>query len=209
MAASGPGRRRFLALALLLVPLIAGIALVAVPLRLAERSAADLEAIEAHIARLEQRLVTREQVMADLRQLERTNQLDTRLMEAATPAVAGAALAGTLGEFLQRAGGYMDSTQVLEPVADPPVIRIGVRLRGAIDIGGLRAFLHLVERHEPILTVERIALRGGGQDAGGLMQTELTVIGYARSGEPEAKDGGEDGDRDGDEDQARQSAAAG
>lgn len=177
-----PGARRLVALALLLVPVTLLIAIVAVPVLLAERSAARLADLDGHIERLEERLVTREQVLAELRQLERMSRLDTRLLAAETPTVAGAALAGSLSTFLQEEGGRLDSTQVLEPVLDPPVMRIGVRLRGAIDLAGLRGLLHRIESYEPLLTVERIALR---QDAflggAGLVETELTVVGYGRA----------------------------
>jgi hypothetical protein len=182
MKGLSPGARRLVALALLLVPVTLLIAIVAVPVLLAERSAARLADLDGHIERLEERLVTREQVLAELRQLERMSRLDTRLLAAETPTVAGAALAGSLSTFLQEEGGRLDSTQVLEPVLDPPVMRIGVRLRGAIDLAGLRGLLHRIESYEPLLTVERIALR---QDAflggAGLVETELTVVGYGRA----------------------------
>jgi len=182
MSGLSPGARRLVALALLLVPVTLLIAVVAVPMLLAERSAERLADLEAHIERLEERLVTREQVLAELRQLERMSRLDSRLLAAETPTVAGAALAGSLSTFLQEEGGRLDSTQVLEPMIEPPVMRIGVRLRGAIDLAGLRGLLHRIESYEPLLTVERIALR---QDAflggAGLVETELTVVGYGRA----------------------------
>lgn len=183
MGSLTPRSRRALAVGLLLLPLVASALLVAVPVRLAERHAASLAELEAHIDRLEQRLVTREQVLAELRRLERATELDPRLMAGETVGVAGAALAGRLAEYLQEAGGWLDSTQVLEPVLDPPVMRIAVRLRGVIDLAGLRRFLHRIENAEPILTVERMALRN--EDLGsrsGMVMTEVTVVGYARAG---------------------------
>ena len=183
MTRLGPGSRRFIALALLLLPVLASALLVVVPLRQAEQQALAQAALEAHIARLEERLVTREQVLAELRQLERLAELDPRLMQAETAAVAGAALAGNLGRFLQEVGGLVDTTQVLEPVLDPPVLRIGVRLRGAVDLAGLRGFLHLIESAEPVLTVERLAVRSEDLAAtSGLVLTEIIVVGYTRAG---------------------------
>lgn len=194
MAGLSPGIRRFMALALLLLPILASALLVVVPMRQAERQALALEELDAHIVRLEERLVTREQVLAELRQLERLADLDPRLMQAETAAVAGAALAGDLGEFLQEAGGLVDTTQVLEPVLEPPVQRIGVRLRGAVDLEGLRSFLHMIESAEPLLTVERLTVHSEDLAANsGLVLTEIIVVGYARvglnaekSGEPTA-----------------------
>ena len=179
----GPGSRRFIALALLLLPVLASALLVVVPIREAERQALAQGELEAHIARLEERLGTREQVLAELRQLERLAELDPRLMQAETPAVAGATLAGNLGRFLEEVGGLVDTTQVLEPVLDPPLLRIGVRLRGAVDLEGLRAFLHLIESAEPVLTVERLAVRSEDLAAtSGLVLTEIIVVGYTRAG---------------------------
>lgn len=182
MAGWSPGLRRLAAVALLLLPLAASAALVLLPLQQAEQQAAALRDLEAHIARLEERLVIREQVLAELRHLERVAELDPRLMQAETAAVAGATLAGQLGAFLQEVGGLVDSTQVLEPVLDPPVQRIGVRLRGAVDLEGLRSFLHMVETAEPIMTVERLTVRSEDLAAtSGLVLTEIIVVGYTRA----------------------------
>lgn len=190
MASLSPGLRRSLALALLLVPLLVSAALVIVPLRLAEQQATRLEQLEAHIAQLEQRLVTREQVLAELRQLERLTGVDPRLIQAETAAVAGAALAGDLDGFLTAAGGLLETTEVLEPVLDPPIQRIGVRLRGAIDLEGLRSFLHMIESAEPVLTVERLTVRSEDLAAtSGLVLTEIIVIGYTRAGMDAERDG--------------------
>ncbi len=183
MAGRSPALRRAIAVLLLLLPVVASAALVVVPVRLAERHEASLAELEGHIGRLEQRLATREQVLAELRQLERRTELDSRLLAADTLGVAGATLAGRLGEQLQAAGGWLDSTQVLDPVLDEPLLRIPVRLRGVIDLPGLRTFLHRIEEAEPVMTVEQIALRN--EDIGhssGLLIVELTVVGYARAG---------------------------
>lgn len=190
MASLSPGVRRLLAVALLLVPLLASAALVVVPLRQAERQTAALQELEAHIGRLEERLVTREQVLAELRHLERLAELDPRLMQAETAAVAGATLAGDLGAFLEAAGGLVETTQVLEPVLDPPVQRIGVRLRGAVDLEGLRSFLHMIESAEPLMTVERLTVRSEDLAAtSGLVLTEIIVVGYTRAGLDAEKNG--------------------
>ena len=191
MASLGPRTRRFLALALLLLPILASALLVVVPLRQAERHALALDELDLHITRLEERLGTREQVLAELRQLERLADLDPRLMQAETPAVAGATLAGNLGRFLEEAGGLVDTTQVLEPVLDLPVQRIGVRLRGAVDLEGLRSFLHMIEGAEPLLTVERLTVQSQDFGAGvALVETEIIVVGYARF-EPNGERNGE------------------
>ena len=191
MAGLNPGMRRFMALALLLLPILASALLVVVPMRQAERQALAQDELDTHIARLEERLVTREQVLAELRQLERLADLDPRLMQADTAAVAGAALAGNLGKFLQEAGGLVDTTQVLEPVLEPPVQRIGVRLRGAVDLEGLRSFLHMIESAEPLLTVERLTVHSEDLAASsGLVLTEIIVVGYARIGLNAEKNGG-------------------
>jgi hypothetical protein len=191
MAGLSPASRRLLAVALLLVPLVASVLLVAVPVQLGERHSAALVDLEEHIGRLEQRLVTREQVLAELRQLERTTELDPRLLNAETVGVAGATLAGRLADQLQAAGGWLESTQVLEPVLDPPLMRIAVRLRGEIELAGLRSLLHGIENAEPVLTVERIALRNDDiGDRSGQVVMELTVVGYARAGLNATSDGG-------------------
>ena len=138
-------------------------------------------ALSPRARRLEQRIVTREQVLAELRQLERQTEGDRRLLRAETPSVGGAALAGLLTEFFEHSGGRLERTQVLEPVVEDLVMRIGVQLRGTMEIGGLRSLLHRIETHEPLLTVERIAIQGldlGSAEV--LVDTDLTVVGYAR-----------------------------
>jgi hypothetical protein len=190
MAGLSPRARRLFALALLLLPVVVSALLVVVPVQIAERHEAALAELEAEIERLEQRLVTREQVLAELRRLERVTELDPRLLAADTPGVAGAALAGRLAQTLKEAGGWLDSTQVLSPVLDPPAMRIGVRLRGVVDLAGLRRFLHQIENAEPNLTVERIVLRNEdfGQRPGRLL-TEVTVVGYAPAGLSASRNG--------------------
>ena len=196
MASLSPRLRRTLAVGLLLLPILLSVVLVVVPVRLVERHEAELAELEAHIARLEQRLVTREQVLAEVRRLERVTELDPRLLAAETLGVAGAALAGRLGEHLQEAGGWLDSTQVLEPVLDAPRMTIGVRLRGLVDVAGLRRFLHRIENAEPILTVERMVLRNEdfGARSGGVLMVEVTVVGYTRAGLSAASSGGSPGE---------------
>ena len=189
MTGLSPSVRRFLAVALMLVPLALAALLVIVPLRTAERHTRALADLEKHIVSLEERLVGREQVLADLRQLERRKQLDTRLLDAETPALAGAALAGQLAAFLEESGGWLDSTQVLEPETAEPVMRIGVRLRGAFDLAGLRSFLHRIESAEPLLTIEGLALSSEqSADLLGLLLTEINVVGYARAAADDATD---------------------
>jgi hypothetical protein len=190
MPTLSPALSRWLAVLLLLVPLAGFAALAIVPARLAERQAVERETLEAHIARLEQRIVTREQVLAELRQLERQTEGDQRLLRAETPSVGGAALAGLLTEFFEQSGGRLDRTQVLEPVVDDLVMRIGVQLSGSMQMAGLRSLLHRIETHEPLLTVERIAIQGIDLGAGEvLVDTDLTVVGYARVPPSEESEG--------------------
>jgi hypothetical protein len=165
------------------VPLLASATLVVLPLRQAERQAAALRDLEARIEQLEQRLATREQVLAQLRHLERLAELDPRLMRAETPAIAGATLAGKLTAFLSKVGGTVDSTRVLEPAPDPPLRRIGVRLQGAADLEGLRRFLRLIENAEPSMTIESLTIESEENVATAeLVQIEITVVGYTRIG---------------------------
>lgn len=182
MARLSPQLRRLLAVVLLFMPLVLSALLVVIPARLGEHYSAALVELEEHIARLEQRLVTREQVLAELRQLERMTEIDPRLMSAETVGVAGAALAGQLADHLQQAGGWLESTQVLEPVFEPPLMRIAVRLRGEIDLAGLRSLLHWIENAEPVLTIERITLRKHSiADTSNKLSVDLIAVGYHRS----------------------------
>lgn len=182
MALFSPQLRRVLAVVLLVAPLVASALFVAIPARLVERYGAALSELEQHVGRLEQHLVNREQALAELRQLERMAKVDTKAMNGEPVGVAGAALAGQLANYLQQAGGRLKSTTVLEPVLDPPLIRIAVRLRGEIDLAGLRSLLHRVENAEPVLIVERIALQDHLNAAKiNKISVDLIVAGYQRS----------------------------
>jgi len=185
--------RRLLALALLLVPVgLLGLG-VWWPIARIEAQKAELAALEARIERLEARLSTREQLLAEIRLLERRGDAGAMLLEAAAPALAGAELQGLVSDIVEGLGGAINSIEILEPESTPPFERIAVRAEFAASMTALRAILHDIETGEPVMTIDRIAMRSLDGQAGmqDLVLARFEVSAFARPAEPAAESGEE------------------
>jgi hypothetical protein len=148
--------RRALALALLALVLAALGGLVWLPFGMLRGQDAEILQLDGRIVELEARLKQREQLLAERRLLERASLADRTLIEAATPALAGAELQRLLTGLVEAGQGQLDSAQVLEAKDAAPFIEIGVRLSFTGHLDGLRSFLHAVEEHAPVLVVEQL-----------------------------------------------------
>jgi hypothetical protein len=182
--------RRGLALALLAL-LLAGLGgLVWLPFGIVRGQDAEILSLDERIAELEARLKQREQLLAERRLLERANVADRTLLEAATPALAGAELQRLLTDLVEAGQGQLDSAQVLETKDAAPFIEIAVRLSFTSPLDGLRSFLHAVEEHAPVLIVEQLnvseTLRYDSFDQAPttVLSTLVQVKGWARARAP-------------------------
>jgi hypothetical protein len=179
--------RQAVALALLALLLAGAGGLVWLPFGILRGQDAAIVGLDERIAELEARLKQREQLLAERRLLERASSADRTLIEAATPALAGAALQRLLTALVEAGRSQLDSAQVLEARDAAPFIEIGVRLSFTGHLDGLRSFLHAVEEHAPVLVVEQLniseTLRYDSFDAppATVLSTLVEVKGWARA----------------------------
>ena len=179
--------RRGLAV-LLLVLVLGGIGyLLALPFSILAAQEATLAQLARRAGDLEQRLSTRDQLLAEQRLLERASEADQTLIQADTPALAAALLQRELSALVAQGGGSLESVQALAPVETPPFVRIPVRISFTGSVEGLRSFLYAVEQHAPVLLVDELQVAETylyGEEDGverRALATVASVSGFARS----------------------------
>lgn len=182
-----PSMRRLLALLILAVA-VAGLGWLAwLPVDALRRQDQTIADLQSRTEQFQDRLGTREQMLAEQRLLQRASEADQTLVQGATPALVGAELQKVLSGLVQEGGGRLESVQVLEPVEEAPFVRIGLRLTFSSSIEGLRTFLYAVEQHAPVLLVEEMTIYEAPQydDSGNLegnqLSTTVEIAGYARA----------------------------
>lgn len=174
--------QRGVALIVLGVFILVGLAAIFIPLWMGELQNAKRVILEARIEELNQMLINRETVLADLRERERVDPLEPHLLSAPTASLAAVALAGLASHLLERAGGLVISTEVLDPVPTKSIWQVGVRLRFTIDIWGLRSLLYDIKDRPTLLLVEQLVLQSRDNKANSReLQIELLVVGYTRA----------------------------
>ena len=156
MRGVSPGLRQALAVLLLALPFLLALAGGLWAYALIERQRADLAAVEAGVRDQEARLATQEQIMAELRLMERSSELETLLAQADTAPLAQADLQGQLTSTIEGAGGTLGSIQALPPEAVEGFVRLPLRVQFEADMGALREILHTIETMEPVFVVERL-----------------------------------------------------
>lgn len=176
IARLSPAARKALALVILLIPVLLVALALWWPLQRIEVQQADLVSLEQRIRALEQRVRVREQVLAELRLLERAAAVDQLLLEAPTPALAGARLQRRVSRIIRRAGGTIRSVQALDPEESQSFLVIGARIDFTVEMEGLREVLHAIESDEPILSVERLTLRPENDNGGPADQAVGTIL---------------------------------
>lgn len=190
IGALSAGMRRALALGILAAVLAAATAAVWLPFAVLGRQQAEIGRLDSRARDLEQRLRTREQLMAERRLLERASEADNTLMQAETPALAGAEMQRVVTGLVEAGGGDLESVQVLEPVVEAPFVRISVRISFTSGIEGLRAFLYAVERHAPVLLVHELTVTeaaiydSSGEPKPAQLYSTIEVMGFARAQAP-------------------------
>ncbi|MEZ5845442.1 MAG: type II secretion system protein GspM [Geminicoccaceae bacterium] len=178
------GNSRTIVAGLLLLALLG--ALVWFPYDRITRQKAELETIEQRIAGLEQRISTREDLLAEVRLLERTSPLAALLLHGDTAALAGAELQGALTGIVESAGGTISQTQVLQGRDADPFVQIGARIDFIVSMTGLREILHKVESNEPVMIIDRISLateRSGTAEVGELVQASMEIAAFSQKKE--------------------------
>lgn len=194
---------RLLALGLLLGLLFLLFGLVAAPLM------TEYEANEAAIARahgLETRYRTigasRAALMRQLTEMERSLQISKFSFSGTGDALTGAKIQSTVKDLIGKAGGRLNSTQILTAVEEAGFRRVAIRVQMVSDIAALQAVLHKLETMTPYLFIDNMVLRKnaatrrrparrrtGGKYAArppeddGQLNIRFDVLGYSKPGD--------------------------
>ena len=138
------------------------------------------------IARLEVPLKTR------LAELDKQRQSAKGLLKGESTAIAGANLQELFKQRTERAGGVLESTQILPESEVGGLQRVALRAKFSGNVEALRKILHSVEFGRPVLFVEKIDIRAkqrarrsrtGRPVAEGELSVTLDVAGYRRAEE--------------------------
>ena len=120
------------------------------------RLKAQLRDTENRILAFEDRLRTREQVLAEIRLLEARNPSGSLLLSGETPAIAAAELQGIVNNTVESANGNIISSQLLKPEDIEPFLEVGISLQFIGTIESLREILYQLEQSIPAVVVTGI-----------------------------------------------------
>ncbi len=112
--------------------------------------------------------------------------LDPLLLTGASPAAAAAYLQQRVGTVASESGAILLSFELLPPVTagDAPLQVVAGRMRVTANTQSLRALLHALESHRPLLLLDNIFVRArSDQDTvpGGHLDAQLDVLGYRQA----------------------------
>lgn len=180
-----PARQRRLVavgVLVLVVALLAG--LVWLPIAHLERQGAALAAGQGRVEELRARIPVRDDLLARLRELEQSGNLEEALLAGSTPAVAAAQLQGDLSSLVAAMGGEVVTVQILEPEETPPFVRVGLRLTMTGDTATMRDLLYAIETRNPVLIVSGMNLAASDPEAADTaadpeLNASFEVYGYA------------------------------
>ena len=183
---------RMLALALLVALVFGAVRLIALPVADAYQQAAQsiaqsqtllqrYQALAAERPQLEERVAAQREATVT----------SAAYLEGESDALAGAALQDQVRTIIARAGGELNSTQIL-PVApagpDNSVRRASLKLQLTVDIEGLQQLLYELETAEPYLFVDDLIIRerrlrrlrdGAGEEL--MLDVSFEISGYLRA----------------------------
>lgn len=111
---------------------------------------------ESRVTAFEDRLLTREQVLSEIRLLETRNPSGSLLLQGSTAAIAAAELQGIVNQIIEQAGGRVESADLIRPEPLKPFLEVGVALNFMATIEALRDILLNLEKSVPAIVVTTI-----------------------------------------------------
>ena len=183
---------RMLALALLVALVFGAVRLIALPVADAYQQAAQSIAQSQTLLQRYQALAAeRPQLEEQVAAQREATVTSAAYLEGESDALAGAALQDQVRTIIARAGGELNSTQIL-PVApagpDNSVRRASLKLQLTVDIEGLQQLLYELETAEPYLFVDDLIIRerrlrrlrdGAGEEL--MLDVSFEISGYLRA----------------------------
>lgn len=126
-----------------------------------------------------------------LEQLTERQRSDEGLLQGESSAIAGASLQALLKQGIQKAGGRLESTQILPVQVEGPMERIAIRARLSGDIQALQKILYTFEYGKTMLFIDALEIstrsarrrRKTGTPERPTLKVSLEVSGFRRSGD--------------------------
>ncbi len=194
MLRRGAPASRLLALALLAGLLLAAYGLVVAPVVAAYRETGEaIQAAQDLLQRYRALAAERTQLTDRLAELEQRAAKTGGYLEGATDALAAVEIQDRVRRTIERAGGQLQSTQILPAAAveaTAPVRRAALRIQLAIRIKGLQTMLYELETGQPYLFIDELTIRQRRTGHGRteipeepLLDVSFEVFGYIRAAE--------------------------
>lgn len=134
--------------------------LAAAPLIASHRLTEQIEASRDTLRSLLSRTQNAASLREDNENLISSGQAANLLVEGETIGIAGANLQKIMNDVVVDNGGKALSLQILRPVEDKELVRIGMSLSIEASIDSLRAIAHAIESGSPLIFIENIAVKG-------------------------------------------------
>ncbi|MEZ5823861.1 MAG: type II secretion system protein GspM [Geminicoccaceae bacterium] len=157
------------------------------PLRPPARPAGRARAARTAHRRPRKQISTREDLLAEVRLLERTSPLAALLLHGDTAALAGAELQGRTDGHRRGRRRCDQPDQVLPGRDADPFVQIGSRIDFTVSMTGLRDILHAIESNEPVMIIDRITLateRSGAAEIGEHVQASMEIAAFSQKVAP-------------------------
>lgn len=177
-----PTVARVLAIALLVGVIVLAIALVAVPLWLADRQHAKLDASEARLALSYSDLANR----TNLAKMQAVPEVQGTV-EAESPSLAGGIIQEIVGNAVLLSGGELRSVELLPTRDQERFVAVPIRVTFTGDSVMLREFLHRIETSTPVLAIDRLDITAEQSmddvEVGwrGDIQAAVEIVGWMRA----------------------------
>lgn len=134
--------------------------------------------LENRIGELEDRLQTREKVMAEIRLLQSRNPSGSLTLKGTTPALAAAELQSLVNSAIENAHGIIEATAPAQPEPMGPYLEVGLRVDLQANIESVREILLTLENATPTVIVTLIDAEQF-DDLSQTLRVSLVVKGFA------------------------------
>jgi len=182
------GGRRWLALMLLAVAVLALAGLVVLPLLdLGRDSALRARRAGETLARLEATAARRAGLEKELEQLRKAAPIAGLFLAAGSEGQGSAALQDLVKQAVGGAGATLVTMQTLPSVADTGFRRVALKVLLTADTPALQALLYTLESARPVVVVQNLYVRARSGQARGpsadrLLEVNLEIVGFQRAG---------------------------
>ena len=179
-----PAMQKVIAVILALLTLLLLAGLMFLPIFAGSQLQGQTVTVENEIASLQSSLRERENLLAEIRLLERNSERSNAIIDEQSPGTAGASLQGWLRHIIESKGAEVNAAQILDPVDEDEFFRITVRTGFLANINQLRTILHSIESYAPVMIISGFEIDRTDDaidaDINQLLAVSLVVSAYMR-----------------------------